>query len=389
VRSTTELADLTREIFDLAVVSERSPRRGPVERLLKALGTPFESPHRFLHAEPGASWTGVGSAGAPEATRYPTPHAGANGPGAGAEDAPSDGLPWGPTFGIGEGALADLTIATEAPSGSAAVATHREKVETPRLDDRSAVERAIRAWAHLTGAAAAGLWGGAESVLECRGRTGGEDAMLEALIRHAMRTGEPRVVAAVEGDDRGRSWGAWPFTTPAGRMVLAAAGIDSTECDTWQRAANELAVAARAPEPQAPAEAAAVPGWLAPDSFRRRLELALERNRRDGHRFAIHRIGFGDAADAVENLVPELPRQLRGTDFLCRPAPCEIVLLTAGTPAAFGHVRRRLIALWEEAWRRTGGQGPAPPLTGERCDLVGSEDGDGIKRAADRWLTDS
>jgi hypothetical protein len=170
-------------------------------------------------------------------------------------------------------------------------------------------------------------------------------------------------------------------------MVLAAAGIDSTECDTWQRAANELAAGARPPEPEAAAETAAgAPGWLASESVRRRLELALERNRRDGHRFAIHRIGFGDAAGAVESLVPELPRQLRGTDFLCRPTPCEIVLLTAGSPAAFGHVRRRLIALWEEAWRRTGGQGPAPPLTGERCDLVGPEDGDGFMRAAERWL---
>src|SRR5205814_9929617 len=50
VRSTIELADLTREIFDLALVGERSPRRGQVERLLRALGTPIATPRTFLGA---------------------------------------------------------------------------------------------------------------------------------------------------------------------------------------------------------------------------------------------------------------------------------------------------------------------------------------------------
>src|SRR5262245_60897841 len=45
---TLDLADLTREIFDLAVVSERSPRRTQVEGLLLALGTPTVSPESLL-----------------------------------------------------------------------------------------------------------------------------------------------------------------------------------------------------------------------------------------------------------------------------------------------------------------------------------------------------
>ena len=45
---TTDLADLTREIFDLAVVSERSPRRTQIEGLLLALGTPCVTPEGLL-----------------------------------------------------------------------------------------------------------------------------------------------------------------------------------------------------------------------------------------------------------------------------------------------------------------------------------------------------
>src|SRR5580765_2168472 len=35
----TEMSDLTREIFDLALLGPHSPRREQVERLLRALGT--------------------------------------------------------------------------------------------------------------------------------------------------------------------------------------------------------------------------------------------------------------------------------------------------------------------------------------------------------------
>src|SRR5262249_33960519 len=45
---TVDLADLTREIFDLALVTERSPRRTQGEGLLPALGTPSVPPQAFL-----------------------------------------------------------------------------------------------------------------------------------------------------------------------------------------------------------------------------------------------------------------------------------------------------------------------------------------------------
>jgi hypothetical protein len=45
---TVDLADLTREIFDLALVGERSERRTQIEGLLQALGTPCATPQYYL-----------------------------------------------------------------------------------------------------------------------------------------------------------------------------------------------------------------------------------------------------------------------------------------------------------------------------------------------------
>src|SRR5262245_28595168 len=48
---TLDLADLTREIFDMALVSDRSVRRARVQSLLEALRTPCLSPQEFLERE--------------------------------------------------------------------------------------------------------------------------------------------------------------------------------------------------------------------------------------------------------------------------------------------------------------------------------------------------
>ena len=45
---TLDLADLTREIFDVALVGERSSRRTQLESLLVALGTPCLTPEEYL-----------------------------------------------------------------------------------------------------------------------------------------------------------------------------------------------------------------------------------------------------------------------------------------------------------------------------------------------------
>src|SRR5262252_6369504 len=58
---TVDLADLTREIFDLALVGERSSRRTQLESLLVALGTPCMTPEEYLRgpARGDASRPGV------------------------------------------------------------------------------------------------------------------------------------------------------------------------------------------------------------------------------------------------------------------------------------------------------------------------------------------
>src|SRR5499427_7724508 len=56
---TLDLADLTREIFDLALVGERSSRRTQLESLLVALGTPCMTAEEYLHGSAGSSRPGV------------------------------------------------------------------------------------------------------------------------------------------------------------------------------------------------------------------------------------------------------------------------------------------------------------------------------------------
>ena len=66
---TLDLADLTREIFDLALVSERSARRTQIEGLLLALGTPCASPRGLLEGDSGRIRTHARDRGAAGAAR--------------------------------------------------------------------------------------------------------------------------------------------------------------------------------------------------------------------------------------------------------------------------------------------------------------------------------
>src|SRR5205823_14718471 len=54
---TVDLADLTREIFDLALVGERSSRRTQLESLLVALGTPCVTLEEYLRGPAAGSDT--------------------------------------------------------------------------------------------------------------------------------------------------------------------------------------------------------------------------------------------------------------------------------------------------------------------------------------------
>jgi hypothetical protein len=150
--------------------------------------------------------------------------------------------------------------------------------------------------------------------------------------------------------------------------------------NTWDEEDRELSVAAF---PYTPSR---TPGWLDRREFRVRLELALERHRRDRMRFELHLLEFPDVPAAIAALCGWLPAQLRDMDCLTRPSTNSVLLLMASAPEGFPHVRRRLLALWDTAWRDSGGAPPAPALTDRYVTLAGPEDADAFLHSAAAWL---
>jgi len=378
---TVDLADLTREIFDLAVVSERSPRRTQIEGLLLALGTPYLSPERLLEGE---------SVNGDEAPAIEAPlalHAAAFEHALGGDAIDS----------IVEQSLPD--VAQDGPTMPQPVRfAGQQNILIPSLEDfpspedRRGLEQALSSLVAGTGAGRAELHTGRADDLECVAEVGPADPLLAGLVDLALEMGTPQVVSRLTGPQEGKAWGAWPFQTTQHRGVLAAGAIDPAKgWTTWERMVEELRSTwdEREREQAAPAFPM-VPdmqnGWLELDAFRARLDLAIDRNKRDGLRFAVHRLQFADAPAAVETLCRLLPDQLRETDCLCRPLPNQMLLLTAGSADAFAHVRRRLLALWEHAWRDDSHSPPAPPITDERIEMNGPEDAADFLGAAKVWL---
>ena len=379
---TVDLADLTREIFDLALVSERSPRRTQVEGLLLALGTPRATPDAFLDDEAGAGsdMPGIEAPLALHAAAFETSLGGQ------------------PCDTILRDALPDLapdaptTPQPVRPSGRRGVRI-RSLDDFPSSEDRHQLEGALRILVADTGAGRAELHAGRKGDMKMVAEIGPDDALLKGLVDLAVELNLPQVIKQLSGPQEGKAWGAWPFQTTQHRGVLAAGGINPAEgWTTWERMVEDL----RATWDEHDREMAApafplVPdpaqGWLQPDDFRARLELAVERNHRDGLRFAVHRLGFADVPESVDVLCRLLPDQLRDTDCICRPSARVMLLLTAGASSSFSHLRRRLGSLWETAWREAVQPAPAAPITDERIELTGPEDAEGFLTAACLWLS--
>src|SRR5262249_26083442 len=127
---------------------------------------------------------------------------------------------------------------------------------------------------------------------------GPADALLAGLVELALKSGTAQVVASVSGPPQGVAWGAWPFRTAAHRGVLAAAGIAPVEgWSRWQRMVEELRETwdqedREKAAPAFPMVPARSEGMLDVEGFRTSLELAVERHKRDGLRFAVHRFEF-------------------------------------------------------------------------------------------------
>jgi hypothetical protein len=377
---TVDLADLTREIFDLALVSERSPRRTQIEGLLLALGTPSVTPQSFMANEVAPDLT--------PAVEAPLElHAAALETTLGGE--PFDSLV--------EQALPD--VSDDAPTAPAPVVPRGEPSfviasleEFPSLDDRRGLEKALQLLMTDTGAGRAELHiEGAESS-ETLIEIGPADALLRGLVELAQERGTPQVVASLTDDSDGVAWGAWPFRTATRRGVLAAAGISPVEgWSRWQKMLEELRQTwdhedrqkAAPAFPMTPARSA---GVLDLQDFHSSLELATARHQRDGLRFALHRLEFPCSDEAVGLLLERLPSQVRGTDSLCRPRPRTVLLLTATPRESFPHLQKRIATLWETVWLELGLDRPVPGLREERVEITGPDDLEGFIERANAWL---
>jgi hypothetical protein len=378
---TTDLADLTREIFDLAVVSERSPRRTQVEGLLLALGTPCVSPESLLLG-PDLTHAHTPAVEAPLAL-----HAAALESTLGGAD--FDALIEQALPDVGEGAPTAPQLV--APAGRSCVRVP-SLAEFPSLEDRQGLERALAGLVTGTGAQAAELRAGRSGDVELLARVGFEDPLLSGLIDLALSQNTPQVISRLTGPQEGKAWGAWPFRTTRSRGVIAAAAIDpASGWTTWQQTVEELRQAwdLRDREQAAPAFPL-VPddrhGWLDVEGFRAAISLAVERNQRDGLPFAVHRFDLASRPEALGSLCERLPSQLRDTDRLCRSEQRVVLLLTTCSLEAFEPVRRRITAVWETVWQESGGTPPAPGFVESRTEITGPAEAERFLATATSWL---
>jgi hypothetical protein len=374
-----DLADLTREIFDLALVSERSPRRTQVEGLLLALGTPSVTPQAFLSGESGLRPT------VPAVEANLALHAIA-----------FESTVGGTDFGaIVEQALPDVAAETRTSPPPVEKSLREPIVESledfPSPEDRRGLEQALRSLMVETGAGRAEIHLVGPDALETVVEVGPEDILLKGLVQLADQIGTPQVVGSLLGNRDGKAWGAWPFRTPQRRGVIAAAGIDPAKgWTTWEHTVEGLRSEWDRREreragPAFPMLPERHPRWIAPQDFSMRLDLAVERNRRDGLRFAVHQLSFPGHPQAVESLCNQLPGQLRETDCMTHPGPQIVLLLTAGAPDAFSHLRRRLLSLWEQVWNEAGEPKPAPAVTDQHVSLIVPGDAPGFLSTARAW----
>lgn len=354
---TLELADLTREVFDLALVGERSERRDQIANLLQALGAASTAPRAFAASLRRHERRTPERAGGPELT----------------------GLSGAEVSALIDSAIPDLA-GTETPPELFA------DDPTPDPGNRLGLERLLARGMNASGAFAAAMtFGRGESPVRAAS-SGPDDPLMLALGELAARLDTPQVVCRVQGGSVGKAWGAWPVRGGDHRAVIMAAGADPAfGIAAWERLALELGCTwDQRRDGGGTPEHKFRNSWLTPAEFRGRVRLAVERNQYDGLRYAIHRLNFDGPPGAVEMLCRRLPDELRATDCLCRPGSGVVLLLCAGPPAAFPHVRRRIAVLWDECCRDCAAHPTA--IGDQRIELAGQEDTEVFLAAASGWL---
>jgi hypothetical protein len=392
---TRDLGDLTRQIFDLALMGSSSSRRTEIERVLAISGTPVLPLESFLAGEiVGDRIDAFQPAKPATAVEHPRPPAPA-GPGPARPVArPEPPAHPRPPVRPAQAATPPVEPGALSPDGSGGSdAGYPEATgEMPLPDEPASLERSLTRWMLLFGATSAELHGGDAEHIEWICRTGPEDPLLKSIISLAIEHDGPQVMGMLDGFQRGRAWAAWPFRTGLRRGVLAASGIDpEAGRDQWERIAHDLATAWERRDreragPSFPMVPGVHSGWLSTASFWHRLSLAVERNRRDGLPFAVHRVALNGPPECVESFSQVLPQKLRDTDCVCRPLPGWMLLLIAEPASSTAHVRNRIANLWQECWQAHRGATPAAPLAVERAELRKPEDADVFMATARGWL---
>jgi hypothetical protein len=384
---TLDLADLTREIFDLALVGEHSSRRTQLESLLVALGTPCMTPEQYLRG-PAATDTSIPGVDAPLALHAAAMEQSLAGSASGALEA------------MVESALPDLAESTPlAPRPIPQPAEPRNPVASlvdfPSREARGQLEDALKSLVSSTGAGTAEVHTGDRARMNLLAQVGPDDRLLKGLVDVANEMGTPQLVTRLNDPGKGRTWAAWPFRTLQRRGVLAGASIDAAAgLDSWRRVLEELRTAwDREDRERSVASYPLTPQreqrWLAPAELRSRTGLAVDRHRLDGLRFELHRLEFPGPPEAWTRFCELLPGQVRDVDGISRPATGVVVLLVAGEPEAFARFRRRLLAVWESAWLEANFKAPAPAFVDGSVGLSGVEDAEAFQGAADAWLAET
>jgi len=384
---TVDLADLTREIFDLALVGERSSRRTQLESLLVALGTPCMTPEEYLRG-PAAIEASRPGVDAPLALH------------AAAMEQSLAGSALGGLDDLVENALPDLTESTPLeprPVVEPAEPRHAvaSLVDFPSREARAGLEDALKTLVSTTGAGTAEVHSGDRTRLKLLAQVGPDDRLLKGLVDVANEMGTPQLVTRLNDPGKGRTWAAWPFRTLQRRGVLAGASIETAAgLEKWRRVLEDLRAAwDREDRERSVASYPMTPlreqRWLEPGEFRTRIGLAVERHRLDGLRFELHRLEFPGPLEAWARFCELLPGQLRDMDGLSRPFAGLVVLLVAGEAEAFARLRRRLLGVWENAWQVAKLDPPAPAFVDRSVGLAGLEDAEAFQSAAEVWLAES
>jgi hypothetical protein len=383
------LADLALETFDLALLGSRCARRPQIERVLSKSGTLVATLEEFVESE-----LEQGRANTPHPEPPPSRSSGVmstvqvrgNRP-APREEAPARPEPTSRP-------IVPLSNRSSSPSPSIGAHAREQDDGMPSPEDPAALEHALAEWVELNGAMSAELQGGDSESIQWVCRKGPPDPLLQNVILMALESGTPQVLRMAAGAQPHRVWAAWPFRTGFRSGLLAVSGIEpDLDCDRWEQIVKRLSQSwehrdrekAGASFPMVPG---APTGWLGRPAFRHRVSLAIERNRRDGLRFAVHRVALDGATECVESLSRVLPQKLRDTDCVCRPSPGSMLLLIAGSPNTAAHVWKRIGALWDECWQTHGGEPPAPPLDVESIELATPSDAEIFMETASEWLSD-